>query len=108
MDFRVQKTVKLTESKNIVASMDFFNAFNWMNLQYGGSELNYCGTFTSFATTTGSNATATCGFAGPTNPVFMQFRDVTAKGVANGTPYLGSNTNPGPVRQIQFAFKFIF
>jgi hypothetical protein len=108
IDFRVQKSVKVGEGKNIVASADFFNIFNWTNLQYASNtELNYCGTFTSFGVTSGASATATCGFGAPTNPEFKQFRDVTAQGVAHGSPLL-TQSSPGPVRQVQFAFKFVF
>lgn len=108
IDLRIQKTQKVAEGKDIVASVDLFNLFNWMNLQYASNtELNYCGTFTSFGVTTGSSASATCGFAAPTNPAFMKFQDMTLQGILHGSPYL-TNSAPGPVRQVQFAFKFVF
>jgi Carboxypeptidase regulatory-like domain len=98
VDLRVQKSIKLTESKQIKLSAEMFNLFNSMNLQYASTQTNFC-----------SKAVVTCGvpeFEGATggwtaNNLFMQLRNPTTGAI------LTTNTAGTPF-EAQFTFKFIF
>jgi hypothetical protein len=92
INLRIQKAIKITESKRVYLSSEFFNAFNLMNLTYSSSTAtNYCAT----------TSDKSCGFNGPTNTKFMQLRDPA-------TGALLTSNNTGGVMQVQFGAKFEF
>jgi hypothetical protein len=93
MDLRIQKTFKLGERAKVAISSEFFNLFNWMNIQYAGSATtNYCA----------GTIPVNCGFAGvPVNRNFLQVKDsLTGR-------YITSNT-PGTPFQVQLGARFSF
>jgi hypothetical protein len=100
VDMRVQKSIKLTESKAIKLSAEMFNIFNFMNLTYSGTTVtNFC-----------SSTIATCGvpsFQGAAvngwnpNANFLHLRDAT-------TGVLLTTNNAGTPFEAQFSFKFVF
>jgi hypothetical protein len=99
VDFRVQKGIKITESKQIKLSAEMFNLFNAMNLSYSGSTTtNFCA---SAATTCGIPTYLNAATSGwKPNATFMQLRDSTGALITSngaGTPF-----------EAQFSFKFIF
>lgn len=95
VDMRVQKSIKLTESKAIKLSAEMFNIFNFMNLTYSGT------TVTNFCTST---SVSTCGITGGAwspNLNFLHLRDAT-------TGALLTTNNAGTPFEAQFSFKFVF
>lgn len=114
VDLRVQKGIKLTETKQIKLSAEMFNLFNFMNLQYSGSNVtNFCQsqTIVNGTTTTTIAVPTTCGIpsfqaAGKTgfwvpNSAFLTLRDST------GALRVNANSVGVPF-EAQFSFKFIF
>jgi len=108
IDLRVQKRIRLSESKAISLSADLFNLFNLMNLTYAGSTTtNYCSTAASAAP---ANTLNTCGipsFQGAAangwtlNPTFMKLRDPS-------TGLIRTTNNAGTPFEAQFSFRFVF
>ena len=94
VDMRVQKNIKLTESKSIKLSAEMFNIFNFKNLAYSGTTVtNFC-----------SSSVNTCGIPGgawTNNPNFLHLRDSV-------TNALITSNNAGTPFEAQFSFKFIF
>jgi hypothetical protein len=92
IDMRVQKGFSINEKARLTLSAEMFNIFNFDNIQYAGSTLNFC---------TGTTIPADCGF-GTTglNPQFLQLRD------ANGN-FILANTLGAPF-QAQFGARFQF
>lgn len=113
VDLRVQKGIKISESKEIKLSAELFNVFNALNLQYASRNLNYCsvdgGTNLQSVTTCGipSFQAATGTNVWTLNSNFLQLRDTRAATLGqlltNNTP--ASGTTPF---EAQFSFKFIF
>jgi hypothetical protein len=104
VDLRVQKGIRLTESKKLNISAEFFNLFNLMNIIYAGTGSNQplrrctstvttCG-ISSFEGVTGSNGWSP-------NANFLQLRDSTTGSL------IQSNT-PGAPFQVQFSARFEF
>ncbi|MCI0660707.1 MAG: carboxypeptidase regulatory-like domain-containing protein [Acidobacteria bacterium] len=91
VDFRAQKSIGFSESKKLILSADFFNLFNFDNVQLAGSTVtNYCA----------APVPRDCGFGAPTNTNFLQLRG------ADGN-FLTTN-NPGAPFQAQFGLRLQF
>ncbi len=93
VDLRVQKSIKIKESKQVKLSAEMFNLFNVMNLQYASTQTNFC-----------TVSVAVCGVSGAAwtaNPLFMQTHNPTTGAI------LTSNSSGVPF-EAQFSFKFIF
>ncbi len=95
VDLRVQKGIKLTESKKLKISTEFFNLFNFMNITYSGS------TVTNFCSSTSATTCGIPGGAWSANPNFLRLRDAT-------TGALIQSNNPGAPFQVQFSARFEF
>jgi outer membrane receptor for ferrienterochelin and colicin len=77
MDFRAQKSIGFTERAKLIISADFFNMFNFGNIQYAGPRVtNFCASTTA----------PTCGFGAPLNPDFLQLRDASGNFIMTNTP----------------------
>ena len=96
VNLHVIKTMRLSDRGRLSIVLDVFNLFNVAGIQYAGSEVsNYCAT-----------PAATCGFAGPSNPNFLQLVDRNPASTTFGQ-YLLSNT-PGEPRQVQLGVRISF
>ncbi len=83
--------------RSVSLMADFFNVFNWNNIQLsGGTVTNYCA----------GTAPLDCGFGAPTNPNFLSTTDQTP-GSATLGQLIQTNTSGAP-RQIQLGFRFKF
>jgi hypothetical protein len=101
VNLRPQKRISFSESKSLTISAEFFNLFNFSNIQFGGSQLTYC-TGVNVAT----RANLNCGFAGPTN---INYRSLTEQNTASARfGQLLLNNNPGSVFQVQLGARFQF
>jgi hypothetical protein len=91
VDLRLQKGIGFGEQRRMIFSVEFFNLFNWENVQLSGAQVtNYCA----------APVPTNCGFGAPTNPNFLQIKN------AAGT-YLFNN-NPGQVFQMQLGARLQF
>ncbi|MDX2042238.1 MAG: carboxypeptidase regulatory-like domain-containing protein [Acidobacteriota bacterium] len=91
VDLRLQKGVGFGEQRRLIFSVEFFNLFNWENVQLSGAQVtNYCAT----------PVPRDCGFSAPTNTNFLRIKN------AAGT-YLFNN-NPGQVFQMQLGARLQF
>ncbi len=102
VDLRVQKGFSFGERRRLVLSSEFFNVFNFSNIQLSAfGSTNYCAT-----------SNARCGLDGITNPNFLQVREQRPTAVINGVPSTGKilvNNNPGSqVFQMQLGARFQF
>ncbi|MGZ4789857.1 MAG: outer membrane beta-barrel protein, partial [Terriglobales bacterium] len=99
IDLRVQKGIKISESKQIKLSAEMFNLFNLMNLQYAGTKAtNFCSSSITTCGIPDFNGAATNGWT--PSATFLSLRDSTGALLTNntvGTPF-----------EAQFSFKFIF
>jgi hypothetical protein len=96
VDVHGAKRFTFAENKRLVFTVDIFNLFNTQNIQLSGSAVtNLC-----------SPTTASCGFAGVTNPNFLQLIDRNPASARFGKYLL--NNNPGPPFQMQFGARFQF
>lgn len=91
-DLRVQKGIGLGEQRRLIFSAEFFNLFNFENVQLSGAQVvNYCA----------SPVPRDCGFSAPSNPNFLRIKDsVTGN-------YLFNN-NAGAVFQMQLGARLQF
>jgi len=97
VDLRAQKRINLGESRRLTFSLEFFNLFNFENIELNGSQVfNYCA----------SPVPLDCGFGAPTNPNFLQLFDRIPTSPRFGQLLL--NNNPGAVFQMQFGARFHF
>ena len=100
-DVRVQKSFKFGETKRIIASAEFFNLFNAMNIQFLGSAVQqFCNPTNDFA----------CGLSGlPTNLNFRAVRD-NVQTSPTFQQFLLNNTlgSVNQSRQVQLGFRFQF
>jgi len=97
VDMRVQKRFSLGgERRSLIFSAEFFNIFNFENLELSGSAVtNYCAV-----------SNTRCGLDGVTNPNFLATFDRNET-----SPRLGQlllNNNAGAPRQIQLGVRFQF
>lgn len=101
IDMRVQKSIKITESKQVKLSAELFNLFNSMNLTYSGTTVtNFCSS--TSATTCGISSFQGAAVNGWTsNANFLHLRDAT-------TGTLLTTNNAGTPFEAQFSFRFIF
>jgi hypothetical protein len=97
-DLHGAKRFDFAENKRLVFTVDMFNLFNLLNLQYAGASTTFCAGNTAI----GSN----CGFLGATNPNFLQAIDRNPSSARFGKVLL--NNNPGPVFQMQFGARLQF
>ena len=97
-DLRVQKRFDLPgETARLLISVEIFNVLNLDNIEYSGSQVtNFC------SGTIGRD----CGFAGPTNPNFLQLRDRSPSSSRFGSLLL--NNIGGSPFQMQFGGRFQF
>jgi len=96
VDVHGAKRFTFAENKRLVFTVDIFNLFNTQNIQLSGSAVtNLC-----------SPTSASCGFAGVTNPNFLQVIDRNPASTRFGKYLL--NNNPGPPFQMQFGARFQF
>ncbi len=100
VDLRVQKGIKITESKQIKLSAELFNIFNFMNLTYSGTTVtNFCSSSVNTCGVSSFQGAAVNGWAPNAN--FLHLRDAT-------TGALITSNNAGTPFEAQFTFKFIF
>jgi len=91
VDLRLQKGIGFGEQRRMIFSVEFFNLFNWENVQLSGAQVtNFCA----------APVPTNCGFGAPTNANFLQIKN------AAGT-YLFNN-NPGQVFQMQLGARLQF
>jgi carboxypeptidase family protein len=97
VDLRVQKRLQISESQRFVFSVEIFNVFNLENIQLAGSTVtNFCASSTEL----------NCGFLAPTNPNFLQVRDLNPTSTRFGQ--LLTTNNAGDPFQVQLGVRFIF
>lgn len=96
VDLRVQKHINFLENQKLTFSVEFFNLFNAMNLQYAGQQRQFCGG------TIGSD----CGFRGPTNLNFMQLREQNPTSTSLGRLLTGNTV--GTPFQMQLGIRYQF
>jgi hypothetical protein len=101
VNIKAQWGYTLGAGKRVVLTAEFFNLFNWDNMQIasptgGGASTNYCAT----------PAPLDCGFGAPTNPNFLSVTD-NVPGSATFGQLIQTNT-PGSPRQVQLGARFEF
>jgi hypothetical protein len=97
VNLRLQWGPEFAGGRRVLVTADFFNIFNWDNLQLVGSTVtNYC---------TGT-APDDCGFGAPTNVNFLSLVDNNPTSATNGQ--LIRTNNPGAPRQVQLGVRFQF
>ncbi len=102
IDFRVQKRVQLSENKRLIFSAEFFNIFNFNNIELAGTTVTrYCDNAVG-----SSSAPLDCGFSSPTNPNFLQLRDMNPASKRFGKLLLSNNS--GDPFQVQLGARFQF
>ncbi len=102
VDLRVQKSINFGERRRLILSTEFFNVFNFSNIQLSSfGSTNYCAT-----------SNARCGLDGITNLNFLQVREQRPTATVNGNPSFGKilvANNPGSqVFQMQFGARLQF
>lgn len=102
VDLRIQKGFRLGENRRLILSSEFFNVFNFSNIQIGSTNTTrYC-----------ANSTQDCGYNGITNINFLQVREQSTTAVINNNPSFGKiivANNPGSqVFQMQLGARFQF
>ena len=100
-DVRVQKSFRFGETKRLIATAEFFNLFNAMNIQFAGA------TVTQFCSPTNDPG---CGFTGlPTNVNFRRVRENNETSATFGQ-FLLNNTlgSINQSRQVQLGIRFQF
>jgi hypothetical protein len=97
VNFRVQWGAEVAGSRKVLVTAEFFNIFNWENIQLAGSAVtNYCA----------GTAPDDCGFSAPTNPNFLSLTDQNPTSATFGQ--LIRTNSPGAPRQIQLGIRFQF
>lgn len=106
IDLRVQKGFTFDERRRLIFSAEFFNVFNFANLQFptpntatsAGFIAQYCQTVSQL-----------CGLDGVQNINFLQIRDQNPTSVNFGKIAVGNNVTTGsPVFQVQLGARFQF
>ena len=96
VDLRIDKTFRIGETHNIVLSTEFFNLLNAENIQFAGTQLNFCSTLS-----------ATCAYQGiPTNPNWLSKQDRNPLSATFGQ-LLTSNSAGAPF-QAQVGIRYEF
>ena len=97
VNFRVSWGVEFAGTRKAIVTADFFNIFNWNNIQLTGTAVtNYCA----------GTAPDDCGFGAPTNPNFLSLTDQVPTSATFGQ--LIRTNNPGAPRQVQLGVRFEF
>ena len=97
VNFRLTWGLEFAGSRKMMVTADFFNIFNWENIQLAGTAVtNYCA----------GTAPADCGFGAPTNPNFLSLTDQNPTSATFGQ--LIRTNNPGAPRQVQLGVRFEF
>jgi hypothetical protein len=97
VNFRVQWGLDFAGTRRMLVTADFFNIFNWDNVQLAGSAVtNYCA----------GTAPDDCGFGAATNPNFLAVTDQNPSSATFGQ--LIRTNNPGAPRQVQLGVRFQF
>jgi hypothetical protein len=97
VNLRLQKGIPLGQTRKLFLSAEFFNVFNFDNLEYAGAAVtNYCA----------APVPQNCGFAGPTNLNFLSLTDNNPSSATFGQLLTGNN--PGQPFQVQLGVKFTF
>jgi hypothetical protein len=100
VDLRVQKRLEFSESQTLTLSVEIFNLFNAMNIEYRGTAVaQYCKSPVSVDM-------ADCGFGPPTNVNFLQIRDQNPDSPTFGR-LITSNAVGSPF-QAQFGIRYQF
>lgn len=99
VDMRVQKGFGFGETRRLILSAEFFNIFNFSNVQLGGSSTTrYCA----------STSDTRCGLDGATNINFLQIREQNPSSALFNQFNL-AGTSPGSgVFQVQLGARFQF
>lgn len=97
VDLRIQKRFTFGERRSLVLSSEFFNVFNFSNVQLSSfTSTNYC-----------ASSNARCGLDGITNPNFLQVREQRVGNINFGKIIVANN--PGSqVFQMQLGARFQF
>jgi len=105
VDLRVQKSIKITESKQIKLSTELFNVLNLMNITYSGTTVtNLCSSSVATCGIPSFQAATASGNLWAPNTNFLHTRDA-----ATGLLLTNNNTNSGySPFEAQFTFRFIF
>jgi hypothetical protein len=97
VDARVQKRFRFSEETSLTFSAEFFNLFNFSNIQLSGGQVtNYC---------SGGNLLF-CGLSGPTNINFRSLVENNPTSSRRGQLLL--NNSPGQIFQMQLGARFQF
>ena len=97
VNLRLQKGIPLGQTRKLFLSAEFFNVFNFDNLEYAGSAVtNYCA----------APVPQNCGFDGPTNLNFLSLTDNNPSSATFGQLLTGNN--PGQPFQMQLGVRFTF
>ena len=97
VNLRVQKGIALGQTRMVYLSAEFFNVFNFENLEYAGSAVtNYCA----------APVPQNCGFDGPTNLNFLSLTDNNPSSATFGQLLTGNT--PGQPFQMQLGVRFMF
>jgi hypothetical protein len=97
VNFRLQWGYDFAGTRKLLVTAEFFNIFNWDNIQLSGTAVtNYCA----------GTAPDDCGFGAPTNPNFLSLTDQTP-GSATAGQLIRTN-NPGAPRQVQLGVRLLF
>jgi outer membrane receptor for ferrienterochelin and colicin len=97
VNLRLQKGIPLGQERKLFLSAEFFNVFNFENLEYAGSAVtNYCA----------APVPQNCGFDGPTNLNFLSLTDNNPSSSTFGQLLTGNT--PGQPFQVQLGVRFTF
>jgi hypothetical protein len=105
IDMRVQKSIKITESKQIKLSAEMFNLLNLMNITYLGTTVtNLCSSSVATCGIPSFQAATASGNLWAPNANFLHTRDA-----ATGLLLTNNNSNSGySPFEAQFTFRFVF
>jgi hypothetical protein len=101
-DVRAQKRFNLGESRRLILTWEVFNLFNLKNIEINDASASNAGVTNYCAAPVARN----CGFTTPTNPNFLQLRDMAVNSRTNGQLLL--TNNPGAPFQMQLGARFQF
>jgi hypothetical protein len=100
VDLRVDKAFRFGETQRLVFSSEFFNLFNFQNIQYAGLQRQFC--------EPGVALTADCVYRGvATNPNFLEIREQNPESPNFGR-LITSNSATPQTFQAQFGLRYEF